>query len=85
MQVRAFLVPYEYFASLDGLAYERYTLQKDDVSSVPVPTQQRGFYFMSPHYLYSKASMVGVGQPLKQDGVAWMEQDWDDCCRVCRG
>lgn len=80
VEAKAFHIPYEFFSVLDGLHYERYEIQKDDLSTVPIPTQQRGFYFASPHYFYSKASMEGIGEPLKQDGLTWLEEDLDEKC-----
>lgn len=54
---------------------------------MPPQTKQQGFYFYSPHWIYSKRSLAAPGEPFKRDSLTWIpddaESDFESACFPC--
>ena len=46
-----------------------------DNADLPARTKQLGFYYLSKHWYYSKASMEGLGKPLLQENVTFIDEE----------
>ena len=77
VQSHSFSINFEFLRNL-SLPYERYIIHQDDVKKFPVRTMQNGFYYYSPNWFYSKLSMEGLNEPLKQDGLTWLTEDEEE-------
>ena len=55
-----------------------------DAEILPAQTKRLGFYYVSSHWYYSKVSMAGVREPLKQENATFItEEEEEDLVMNC--
>lgn len=74
MQSHAFSIHFEFLRDVP-IPFERFIMKPEDLKDLPPQTKQQGFYFYSPHWIYSKRSLAAPGEPFKRDSLTWIPDD----------
>lgn len=74
LQANAFSIDFSFIRDF-SLPYERFTFKPETLQDLPPLTKQHGFYYFSPHWIYSKRSLAAPGEPLRRDSLTWLSED----------